>query len=401
MRELIELPADLLDDRLAAAHEPEDTSAATRISHVAQLADRGEHQAAAREAAGLIEARIYDVRLIGFYLFGVFLQRGIACLPTLLGRISTLVTDDLAALRPGRRKLQVVNSATAWLFEHVSSRLQFHTKQRDATWDAWRAASDSALVDAIAAGCTGVTLALETVIDAPLAATPLARIRRWTNDDLRRAAARRETAVARAAAAAPVAAPHAPAPDPHPSADPDPDTIAGQREDAAEVPEEPPLVDAWPDDPPDDQADDPADDLPDAWPAPWPDGSPERVPDAPAVAAAGRARTGDRPVRAGSPDEVLVVGSPALATLQAKLRGFQDLVARGELAKAAVVASDVRAVLANFDPVTFFPAMFAAYFKALHRAIDELAPYFDGVDLPSWHALDSYYRADMRGFFDD
>jgi hypothetical protein len=87
--------------------------------------------------------------------------------------------------------------------------------------------------------------------------------------------------------------------------------------------------------------------------------------------------------------------------LKAKLAGFQDLVARGELARAAVVASDVRAMLASFDPVSYFPSMFAAYFKALHQVIDELTPYLDAVDQPSWHALDSYYRADMRGFFED
>jgi hypothetical protein len=66
-----------------------------------------------------------------------------------------------------------------------------------------------------------------------------------------------------------------------------------------------------------------------------------------------------------------------------------------------VVASDVRAALASFDPVAYFPSMFAAYFKALHQVIDELTPYLDAVDQPSWHALDSYYRADMRGFFED
>jgi len=432
MRDATELPADLLDGRLAASSEPEDSASATRIAHVAQLADRGEHQAAAREAADLIEDRIYDVRLIGFYLFGVFLQRGIAYLPALLGRVDKLVTEDLAVLRPTRRKLQVVSSATAWLFEHVSARLLFHTKPRDATWEAWRGESDGALADAIASGCSKVTLALEAVIDAPLAAPPLARIRRWTNDDLRRAVARREATAERGPAAASATAAGLRGPDRKPGAhsgDPEASTIADPREPTAELPtratgdaaskpvaarfaaerpEAPPLLEEGFGEPtnesPDDQAALSAEQA-DGLPGQWPDGLPDRQVDPPAVAAAWRDRAGTRPVRADSPadppDDPPAVGSPALATLQAKLRGFQGLVARGELAKAAVVASDVRAVLANFDPVTFFPAMFAGYFKALHQVIDELTPYFDGVELPSWHALDSYYRADMRGFFDD
>src|SRR5690606_20746363 len=128
MRRVAELRADLLDGQLAPPHELEDASSATRIARVAQLADRGEHQAAAREAADLIEAAVYDIRLICFYLFGLFLQRGISYLPALLGRTSMLVTDHLAVLRPDRRKLQVVSSATAWLSEHVSAHLLFHSK---------------------------------------------------------------------------------------------------------------------------------------------------------------------------------------------------------------------------------------------------------------------------------
>ncbi|HEX3760684.1 MAG TPA: type VI secretion system protein IglI family protein [Kofleriaceae bacterium] len=363
MRNTAELPADLLDGRLASS-EPEDASSATRIAHVAQLADRGDHPAAAREAAGLIEAGIHDIRLIGFYLFGVFLDRGIGYLPALLGRVTALIADDLAALRPGRRKLQVVNSATAWLFEHVSAQLVFHARQRSATWESWSGEADTALPDAIAAGCTKLTLALEAVIDAPLAAVPLARVRRWALEDLRRALARREAAErAPAVTSTAVAVASAPA---H-----EPEQLAAPSDDPDELP---------PDEPADLEAE-----L--AGPAMAP-----------------RARLGpgaDTGPDRGGADDPVAVGSPALAVLQAKLAGFQALIARGDLARAAVVASDIRAVLAGFDPVAYFPSMFAAYFKTLHQVIDELAPYLERADQPSWHALDSYYRADLRAFIDD
>lgn len=45
--------------------------------------------------------------------------------------------------------------------------------------------------------------------------------------------------------------------------------------------------------------------------------------------------------------------------------------------------------------------MFAGYFKVLSQVVDELAPYFAAADQPAWHALDAYYRADLRGFLDD
>jgi hypothetical protein len=399
MKNAAELPADLLAGPLAPAPELEDAASAARITRVAQLAERGDHEAAAREAAELIEAGSYDIRLIGYYLFGMFLQRGIGYLPALLGRAAALVTDHLAALRPERRKLQVVSSATAWLFEHVSARLQFHTRQRDATWDAWRAASDAALADAIASGCTKAAAALEAVIEKPLGAAPLARIRRWASEDLRRAAGKREAPAERAPATAsgPAEAPRAQAvdeqaeaqagpppgggsdgePGPGGSADADggdanaPGSPADAPGGSADAPE---AAHARPDDP----AGDPA-----------------------TVRGSDDARARDRPGPAGAPDAVVVVVSPALAALQDKLRGFQELVARGELAKAAVVASDIRQTLADFDPIEFFPSLFAGYFKVLHQVIDELTPYLERAGEPSWDALDSYYRADMRAFFED
>src|SRR5690606_22238170 len=45
------------------------------------------------------------------------------------------------------------------------------------------------------------------------------------------------------------------------------------------------------------------------------------------------------------------IHSPALAQLQAKLRGFEVLLERGDLDKAAVIASDIQATIADFDPI--------------------------------------------------
>jgi hypothetical protein len=479
MRPPSELPTHLLDGRLAAPHEPEDAQLAARITQIAQLADRGDHPAAARDAAALLEAQSYDVRLIAFYLFGVFLERGPVELPALLDRMAALVTHDLAALRPARRTLQVMNSTAAWLAEHLSAHLQFHAKQRDAVWDAWRGQLDPALPDAIASGCAALTLALESVIEAPLAVVPLARIRRWAHEDLRRSLARRDAAaeaapspIGLAGSAARGGAAPAERADPPPrdrsdrrsqsahSAQNARSTQRAQRAQSAALPDDP--VDDWRDDRSgdslnrptpdersgdqgddqsgdqgddqsgdqgdgrsgdrgddrsddrgddraddqggdrgddragdrgDDRAGDRGDDRGDDLPDDLPDGGSDPIVDR----FAGR----DRSTRTASPGDPVAVGSPALAVLQAKLRGFHDLVARRELAKAAIVASDIRSVITHFDPVAFFPSMFAAYFKALHQIVDELAPYFDGVDLPSWHALDAYYRADMRAFFDD
>jgi hypothetical protein len=366
MKAVADLPARVLEGRLAPTLAPDDAAAASRVAYAAQLADRGDHAAAAHEAAALIEAGIHDIRLIAFYLFGVFVQRGVTQLPALLARVTALIRDELAALRPERRKLQIVNSAAAWLFEHVSAQLAFHARQRDPTWATWCGESAPETPEAIAAACSQLTTALESVIDAPLAAVPLARIRRWALEDLRRAAARREPA--QPTPAPTLTSPAAPADDTR-------------------------------DAPPDDASDDDGSPGTDACTAPTELAPGGGDPALRRAAAPPRPYELDRPAAPDGPP--IAIGSPALAALQAKLAGFQVLVARGELAKAAVIASDVRTTLARFDPIAYFPAMFAAYFKTLHQVIDELAAYLDASDQPAWDALESYYRADLRGFLDE
>lgn len=326
------------------------------VHRVSQLAHRGEVLEAARQAEALLADRVYDVRIIGYFLFGLFLERGINYLPDLLHRIRDLLGDDFAALGPNRKKARVVDAVMLWLFQSIDARIRFHAEFRDDTWQAWLAAAKPALSMSIADAAAEVQIAANARLEDPQCLAALARVQRWASSDLNRALNRGGQ--------------------------------SGQSGRFAPIelsPEEPP--------------------TPTPAPAPAPAAPPAPAPAAPPASARPTRTTlvgtGKASAAVRQPQPEPWGTSPAMTALLEKMRAFEALVARGDFAKAAIVASDVRYLMEHFDPVTYLPQLFADYLKALYRANAEMEPYWQMDGTPAWHALEKLYRASLDAFLDE
>lgn len=90
--------------------------------------------------------------------------------------------------------------------------------------------------------------------------------------------------------------------------------------------------------------------------------------------------------------------SPAMALLLRKLEAFDALLARGELAKAGVVASDLLATVERFDPRVYLPSLFPRFFAGLSTHARKLEPFLQqSPSLPA-RALEQLYRVDLDAF---
>jgi len=90
--------------------------------------------------------------------------------------------------------------------------------------------------------------------------------------------------------------------------------------------------------------------------------------------------------------------SPALQQFMRKLQAFELLVESGALAKAAIVADDVRQIVANFDPRIYLPSLLVPHFRLLSSHADQLSVYLEQAATPSWQALEQLYRVDLDSF---
>ncbi len=117
----------------------------------------------------------------------------------------------------------------------------------------------------------------------------------------------------------------------------------------------------------------------------------------PAASAAPAPAPDPAPAADSRPGAVVVEGSAALGLLLRKLRLFEQLVAKDQTLKAAVIAADLDQLLTAFDPAVFLPKLFVPYFRAMTRHADSLGPVMADL-LPGHRSLVQLYHADLDAF---
>ncbi|MEX1363198.1 MAG: type VI secretion system protein IglI family protein [Nannocystaceae bacterium] len=401
----LQLPADLLDDRRPLSPQVDGELRST-ILQLAQLVDRGECLDAAQQAVELLRADVYDLRLACVYMVGLFVERGLPYLPTLLRDTQRLVDRELASPPALRSAPRVLDTTVQWMLQTVSTHVEFHVRQRDETWKQWLRGDDPQLPATLGERLDGLAESLSRVVEQPAALGVLLRLGRWARGDLARAMAHSRQSMARAEAEAQTEAQTESAPEPPAFGDCEPfDESELDVRDAGSDLEPDSLAELHDTEPGADFDPQPYEPEPDFEPdfhrfAHEPDFEPhglhEREPLGAFVDPAAQPPGAERPrVPSGEAE------SPALTSLRRKIAGFERLVQRGELAKAAIVARDVQSIVDGFDPVEFLPSLFAGYFRLMSQRAEQLRPHLDDPDDTPWKALSRFYQADLDGFLED
>ncbi|MCE2983348.1 MAG: hypothetical protein LW832_07265 [Parachlamydia sp.] len=90
----------------------------------------------------------------------------------------------------------------------------------------------------------------------------------------------------------------------------------------------------------------------------------------------------------------------SLDQLSYKLKVFEELIEKNNYLKAAVVAKDIDHLIENFDPLSYFPKLFAKYFSLFAKHVTALSEQYDKKDSLQVKALEKLYRTDLELFMD-
>src|SRR3954471_21705750 len=97
---------DLLEKPLQGTpperEDPEDED--PRLSTVADHVTKGAYEQAARTAEELLRDSIFDVRIIGPYLFGSFVAQGLKAVPRIFRSVILCLTESWEKLVPQEKK---------------------------------------------------------------------------------------------------------------------------------------------------------------------------------------------------------------------------------------------------------------------------------------------------------
>jgi len=138
---------------------PEDASNAgldpadPRFVELATLVEKGEYGSAAQACEALLRQGILDVRVIGYYGYGVFLEGGVGALGPLADVLARLFATRLGALGPSTNKLKHARTSMGWLMKHLTRKLERELSTKGEDPLPWVKASS----EEVAAARSGVT----------------------------------------------------------------------------------------------------------------------------------------------------------------------------------------------------------------------------------------------------
>ena len=79
----------------------------------------------------------YDIRLMGPYLLGSFIDGGMPAMPVVFESLVATLTTNWAVFGPERRKQNLADNGVRWLLKMLLKLLEFHERQKDDTWRSW------------------------------------------------------------------------------------------------------------------------------------------------------------------------------------------------------------------------------------------------------------------------
>jgi hypothetical protein len=109
------LEASLLEQELHESAGELDTTD-PRLARVLSLAAADRFIDAAEAAQALWEEHFYDMRLVGYFLYGVFSENGVESLPEIFGCVLHLLRTSWEQLGPLAKKQVHADSSLKWLF---------------------------------------------------------------------------------------------------------------------------------------------------------------------------------------------------------------------------------------------------------------------------------------------
>ena len=125
-----------LEKELAAPSTELDTTD-LRLARVLSLAATDRFIEAAEASQALWLDGYYDLRLIGYYLYGAFVEQGIDSLAEIMGCLVQVLSNSWDKLGPQQKKSIHADGAIKWLMSAVIRELKLHENLEDELWKRW------------------------------------------------------------------------------------------------------------------------------------------------------------------------------------------------------------------------------------------------------------------------
>ncbi|HEX5745422.1 MAG TPA: type VI secretion system protein IglI family protein [Archangium sp.] len=126
-------------EKLLDAEAPDLESSDDRLEKVNGLVSKSAYLDAARAAEALLREGLYDVRLVGPYLLGLFIEGGLEAMPLVFQGLSRTLLINWQYFGPRERKDVFADGGLRWMLKVLNKHLEHHERLKDETWQRWNA----------------------------------------------------------------------------------------------------------------------------------------------------------------------------------------------------------------------------------------------------------------------
>jgi hypothetical protein len=143
------LKINLLQRSLPITENPGLSSTDPRFDEIATLVQQGNYTEAAKLSEIILADGIYDIRLICYFLFGYWLEHGLASLITVIDCLDYVILENWEAIGPVAQREKIVQNSLGWLFRQLLKKIQYEEKKNTQLWQQWKDSISADEVDNI------------------------------------------------------------------------------------------------------------------------------------------------------------------------------------------------------------------------------------------------------------
>ena len=174
---------ELITGSLAVSDAPGLATVDPRFTDIATLVQDGKYDEAGRLSQEVLAEEVYDIRVIGYFAYGHFLETGVGGLKELVPALAQLLTDNFEALGPVRNREKHTQTAFNWLMKQLSKKLSYEQDKKGDLWERWLAEVSSEDVQDILTATDALRRALSMVLEekAGQVLDGLSKVNEWLN----------------------------------------------------------------------------------------------------------------------------------------------------------------------------------------------------------------------------
>jgi len=144
---------ELLQGTLEITENPGLETIDPRLSDIATLIQDGKYEEAAVQSEAILEEQIYDIRIIGYSLYGHFIEQGVGAMADIYLCMRDLLRDNLDAIGPVRNREKHIQTILNWMMKQLIKKLQYEEGKNSNLYEGWKSeVSSDQVQEALDAG---------------------------------------------------------------------------------------------------------------------------------------------------------------------------------------------------------------------------------------------------------